>query len=63
MNFLSKLFKKEKNESSLNLEKTTDGQWMVTKKFKILYMGTKEKCELFIKNRVNNQNGWQQANV
>lgn len=53
MDFLRKfLFKKT---ASLNLERTDDGQWMVTKKFSILYMGTKEKCELFIQNHLNKQ--------
>jgi len=59
MNFLNKIFGK-KNESSLNLEKTEDDQWMVTKKFKILYMGTKERCQNFIENQM--QTEWKQAN-
>jgi len=58
MNFLSKLFKK-KNTSSLSLEKTEDGQWMVTKKFRILYMGTKESCQNFIDKQM--QAEWQHA--
>jgi len=58
MTFFSKLFGKKSN-SSLNLEKTQDGQWMVTKKFRILYMGTKESCQKFIEKQM--QTEWQQA--
>lgn len=43
------LFKKN---GSFKLERAEDGQWMVTKKFKILYIGTKEKCQRFIDNRI-----------
>ena len=58
MNFLSKIFG-NKHGSGLNLEKTEDGQWMVTKKFRILYMGTKESCQNFIEKQL--QTEWQQA--
>lgn len=41
-----------KSTGNFKLEKTEDGQYMVTKKFKILYIGTKEKCQKFIDNRL-----------
>lgn len=58
MNFFSKIFGK-KSTAGLNLEKTQDGQWMVTKKFRILYMGTKESCQNFIEKQL--QTEWQHA--
>lgn len=58
MNFFSKILGKA-SKSGFNLERTQDGQWMVTKKFKILYMGTKENCQNFINNQMNTE--WQHA--
>ena len=60
MNFLSKIFNK-KPKSNLDLVKADDGQWMVTKKFRILYMGTKEKCELFIENQLKSRDSFDTA--
>ncbi|WP_420577686.1 hypothetical protein [Ekhidna sp.] len=57
MNLLSQLFGKKKSGSNLNLEKTDDGRWMVTRKFRILYMGTKEKCQLFMENQMKKRDG------
>lgn len=33
----------------LKLEKSEDGRWMVTRKFKILYIGTKDKCRTYMR--------------
>ena len=46
-----------KNNGSFKIERAEDGQWMVTKKFKILYIGTKEKCQTFIDNRLTINKG------
>lgn len=59
MNFIRNLFSREKT-GHFKLERTDDGQWMVTRKFHILYMGTKEKCKLYIDNQLKNNN-WDKA--
>ncbi len=43
------LFSFKKNDNSVRLAKTETGDWMVKKGFSILYIGTKEKCETFMK--------------
>ena len=43
-----KLFgKRDKNQ--IKLTKSDSGDWMVQKGYSILYIGSKEKCETFIK--------------
>ena len=43
-----KLFgKKDKNQ--IKLTKSDTGDWMVQKGYSILYIGSKEKCETFMK--------------
>lgn len=43
------LFNFKKSGDSVKLKKSDSGDWMVQKGFSILYIGTKEKCETFIK--------------
>ena len=43
------LFNFRKNDDSVRLAKTETGDWMVKKGFSILYIGSKEKCETFMK--------------
>ena len=43
------LFNFKKNENAVKLAKSETGDWMVKKGFSILYIGTKEKCETFMR--------------
>lgn len=43
-----KLFGK-KDKDQITLKKTETGDWMVQKGYSILYIGSKEKCETYIK--------------
>lgn len=61
MTFLRKLIFKNR-KANLKLEKGYNGQWMVSKKFHILYIGNKEKFELFIKNQLS-QGKWNSASA
>ncbi len=45
-----KLFPKK---DSLKLTKTDSGEWIVKKNLKILYIGSKEKCQTYIINQLN----------
>jgi len=45
MNRIFKLFAKK---DTLRLHKSDSGIWMVKRNFSILYMGTKEKCEMYL---------------
>lgn len=42
-----------KDTPKLRIEKTEDGQWMFTRKFKILYIGTKEMCKKYMKQQLS----------
>lgn len=46
MSLLDKIFKKDSN--SFKLSKESTGDWVVRKGSHILYIGTKEKCEIFM---------------
>jgi len=46
---LFKLFAKTENDDKIRLSKSQRGDWMVKKGYSILYIGSKEKCEQFIK--------------
>jgi len=56
INLRSILFSKKK--SPFKLVRTDDNRWMVTKKFSILYMGSKEMCEKYIQNQMKTVEGW-----
>lgn len=43
------IFNFRKNKDSVKLTKSESGDWMVKKGFSILYIGSKEKCETYIK--------------
>lgn len=46
---LRRLFSNKPDEEKLKLSKTESGdEWMVKKGYSILYIGTKEKCKLFM---------------
>lgn len=49
MKKLFNLFKKD----TYKLHRSDAGIWMVKRDFSILYMGTKEKCEIYL-NRLRN---------
>lgn len=46
---LFRLFTKKGNDDKIRLTKSQTGDWMVKKGFSILYIGSKEKCEIFMK--------------
>ncbi|MEQ9405551.1 MAG: hypothetical protein RIM99_18325 [Cyclobacteriaceae bacterium] len=46
MNKLFKFFSQDKNR--LRIQKSDSGSWMVKKGFSILYIGTKEKCQIYM---------------
>ena len=37
-------------KDTLQLKKSDSGEWMVKKNFSVLYIGTKEKCQLYLSN-------------
>ena len=39
----------KKNDDKIRLAKSETGDWMVKKGFSILYIGTREKCETFMR--------------
>jgi hypothetical protein len=45
MGYLLNLFAKK---DSLKLSKADSGEWMVKKNLKILYIGSKEKCQTYM---------------
>ncbi len=45
---LFRLFAKKDNDR-IRLTKSQTGDWMVKKGFSILYIGSREKCEIFMK--------------
>ncbi len=49
MGYLFNLFARK---DSLRLSKAESGEWMVKKNLKILYIGSKEKCQTYM-NRLN----------
>ncbi|SNT11684.1 hypothetical protein SAMN05421640_2351 [Ekhidna lutea] len=44
-----KFFAKREDKDRVRLTKSQTGDWMVKKGFSILYIGSKEKCETFMK--------------
>jgi hypothetical protein len=46
---LFRLFAKRGNDDKIRLTKSQTGDWMVKKGFSILYIGSREKCETFMK--------------
>lgn len=46
---LFKLFSRKGNDDKIRLTKSQTGDWMVKKGFSILYIGSKEKCETFMR--------------
>lgn len=50
MNFVKALFGKTENESQLKLKKESGNEWVVKKGSRVLYIGTKEKCETYMSN-------------
>ncbi|MEP1033067.1 hypothetical protein [Ekhidna sp.] len=49
MGYLFNLFAKK---DALKLAKTNSGEWVVKKNLKILYIGPKEKCQIYM-NQLN----------
>lgn len=49
MGYLFSLFAKK---DALKLSKTNSGEWVVKKNLKILYIGSKEKCQTYM-NQLN----------
>ncbi|MEM6642632.1 MAG: hypothetical protein AAF616_06605 [Bacteroidota bacterium] len=49
------LFSFKKKNDGIKLAKSESGDWMVKKGFSILYIGTREKCELFMKQTLSLQ--------
>lgn len=49
MSLLKKIFSKQ-DKDALRLQKSDagDNEWVVKKGFSILYIGTKEKCQIFM---------------
>jgi hypothetical protein len=45
MGYLFKLFAKK---DKIKLSKADSGEWMVKKNLKILYIGSKEKCQTYM---------------
>ncbi len=43
------LFSFKKSDNSVKLAKSETGDWMVKRGYSILYIGTKEKCETFMR--------------
>jgi len=41
-----------KNESDLKLKKEANGDWAVKKGSSVLYIGSKEKCQLYLSNTI-----------
>ena len=48
MNFF-RLLGKRNDKDRIRLTKSQTGDWMVKKGFSILYIGSREKCETFMK--------------
>lgn len=46
---LFRLFAKRQDKDQVRLTKSQTGDWMVKKGFSILYIGSREKCEIFMK--------------
>ncbi len=46
---LFRLFAKRQDKNRIRLTKSQTGDWMVKKGFSILYIGSREKCETFMK--------------
>lgn len=46
---LLNLFSVRKNDDKIRLAKSKAGDWMVKRGFSILYIGSREKCEIFMK--------------
>lgn len=47
MNFFRLFAKRDKNR--IHLTRSQTGDWMVKRGFSILYIGSKEKCETFMR--------------
>ena len=52
MNLLD-CFKNKRKSDLMRLTKSQTGDWMVKKGFRILYIGSREKCETFMKQTLN----------
>lgn len=59
-NLINMLFGKK---NPYDIEKTDNDKWMVTKKFKIMYVGTKEMCETFVENQLKQRKSWQSISM
>ena len=46
---LFRLFARRGSSDQIRLIKSQTGDWMVKKGFSILYIGSREKCEIFMK--------------
>lgn len=46
---LFKLFAKKNDKNRIRLTRSETGDWMVQKGFSILYIGSREKCEIFMR--------------
>ncbi len=44
-----RLFSKKVSKDKIQLTKSQSGDWMVKKGYSILYIGSREKCEIFMK--------------
>lgn len=49
MNLFRLLAKRDKKDQ-IRLTKSQNGDWMVKKGFSVLYIGSKESCEVYMKN-------------
>lgn len=47
---MSRLFKLFAKKDSFQLKKSESGEWMVKKNYSVLYIGTKEKCQMYLSN-------------
>ncbi len=45
---LKRIVNKFKNSDSLLLKQSESGIWMVKRRFNVVYMGSKEKCEMYL---------------
>lgn len=50
---LFRLFAKKHDPNQIRLTKSQTGDWMVKRGFSVLYIGSREKCEIFMKQAVS----------
>lgn len=52
MNFVKTLLGKTESGSQLKLKKEAGEEWVVKKGSRVLYIGTKDMCETYMKNAI-----------